>query len=978
MKSTFLHLTVLLFLAIYAFSTSEASASTLDGNDYYLMQFVNSSTGWVVGVNGLIRKTTDGGATWADQNSGISTDLYSLSFVDTETGWVGGLGGIILNTTNGGRTWAQQHSGIQRLCRAVQFIDALHGWMVCDSGVILSTTNGGTSWTRQSSPTTTTLNSVAFTSAENGCISADNGVMLRTTNGGATWTSAKVDTTLNLWGIAFGDAMHGCIVGSDLNYNSGYVFTTTDGGGTWKQGNTNLSPLFTVQLFSNNSGWATGRSGSVYKTTDGGNTWTSAFTSIPYWLSLSGFVDMTTGWVSDPGGHLMKTTNGGASWPTESFIPTVINYSPQNLSATPGNSFVSLQWNKTALPGFLRYRIYGGTSLHPTTKMDSTTNGINDTTKTFVDLTNGVTYYFRVTAVDSTGVETPFSNEVNATPSARPPHAANLQDVYQPNAGRAATVVVDFSSSGSYSPDGTIDSVFWFVNGILVSRQEQLAYNFVQGTNHVKLVVQDNFGAKDSSSATITISMFKSFFNGPVYAGPSLLGHDVLYAIGTGDALYRLDTSGNILYSLQVNGDVKSSSSIAYDTTVYIASSDKNLYGFSKYGTELWPPLAMGGALNSTSVVDSVTNSLYIGVANKSLVAVDKSTGSVSWNYFADAPIMSSAAITPDRKLVFATVKGTVYGFDLDHPSNPPAPAWEIPLYDSIYSSPAVDNEGFTYFCTMQGKVYKISMAPSQPASIVWQAQTGGAITGSPVIDGSSNLYVGCGDSKLYDINIGNGNIKWAYQSGSPIFSTPAVSEIGMIYFGNHGGKVVALDSSAAVHWYYQDSASVDAPLLYDQGILYVGTVGGRLLALYDNADSGIVAAGARNTHLSKSAIAINTPVWGTFHGNNQRTGVSDWNIVTKVIGTSNPLPNEYCLMQNYPNPFNPMTTISYGIPTRSHVTLSVFNILGQIVAELVAGEKEPGSYTITFDASGLASGVYLYRIQAGNFVQTRKLVLLK
>ena len=94
--------------------------------------------------------------------------------------------------------------------------------------------------------------------------------------------------------------------------------------------------------------------------------------------------------------------------------------------------------------------------------------------------------------------------------------------------------------------------------------------------------------------------------------------------------------------------------------------------------------------------------------------------------------------------------------------------------------------------------------------------------------------------------------------------------------------------------------------------------------------------------------------------------------------GLETPVPSNYQLSQNYPNPFNPSTTISYAIPTRSIVTLSVFNTLGQKVAELVNGEKKAGNYDVTFSASGLASGVYLYRLQAGNFVQTKKLVVMK
>jgi hypothetical protein len=83
-------------------------------------------------------------------------------------------------------------------------------------------------------------------------------------------------------------------------------------------------------------------------------------------------------------------------------------------------------------------------------------------------------------------------------------------------------------------------------------------------------------------------------------------------------------------------------------------------------------------------------------------------------------------------------------------------------------------------------------------------------------------------------------------------------------------------------------------------------------------------------------------------------------------------------LYQNYPNPFNPSTTIRYGLPSRSHVTLTVFNTLGQQVATLVQGEQEAGYHEAVFDASGLASGVYLYRLQAGDFVASRKLILVR
>ncbi len=95
-------------------------------------------------------------------------------------------------------------------------------------------------------------------------------------------------------------------------------------------------------------------------------------------------------------------------------------------------------------------------------------------------------------------------------------------------------------------------------------------------------------------------------------------------------------------------------------------------------------------------------------------------------------------------------------------------------------------------------------------------------------------------------------------------------------------------------------------------------------------------------------------------------------------IEARNHQPTTFTLNQNYPNPFNPSTIISYYIPSGSHVTLTVYDILGRKVMTLVNEKQNPGGYEVTFNASDVASGVYFYRLQAGSFSQTRKLMVVK
>jgi hypothetical protein len=101
--------------------------------------------------------------------------------------------------------------------------------------------------------------------------------------------------------------------------------------------------------------------------------------------------------------------------------------------------------------------------------------------------------------------------------------------------------------------------------------------------------------------------------------------------------------------------------------------------------------------------------------------------------------------------------------------------------------------------------------------------------------------------------------------------------------------------------------------------------------------------------------------------------------VITSVTENLNStIPEEFTLFQNYPNPFNPVTTINYNLPVAGKVSLKIYDILGNEIANLVNEEMPPGRYAVKWDASKYASGMYFYKIQTGNLIQTKKMVLIK
>ncbi len=288
--------------------TAQTSGVT---TDLHGVHFASATAGWAVGVGGVIRATTDGGATWTAQTSGVTTDLHGVHFGSTMTGWAVGAGGVIRVTTNGGTAWTAQTSGVTTDLHGVHFASATAGWAVGAGGRILATTNGGATWTAQTSGVTTDLHGVHFASTTAGWAVGAGGRILATTNGGATWTAQTSGVTTDLHGVYFVSAMVGWAVGA-----GGVILATANGGATWTaQQSGTRQTLHAVHFQNATTGWASGVGGVILATSSGGAIWAVQDSGARAALRAVRLVDAQRSWVVGAGGVIRTTTVAAGSAP---------------------------------------------------------------------------------------------------------------------------------------------------------------------------------------------------------------------------------------------------------------------------------------------------------------------------------------------------------------------------------------------------------------------------------------------------------------------------------------------------------------------------------------------------------------------------------------------------------------------------------------------------------------------------------------
>lgn len=276
----------------------------------YDIQFVNNLTGWSIGVNSVILKTTNGGGNWINQQSNLSAgkNLIGLSMINENTGYISGWFETIVKTTNGGVNWvviSDGPIGQRNSWNSSFFLNDQTGWICGFLGVIKRTTNGGISWDSLNTGNSTPLREIEFINSQTGWVAGDGGYLRKTTNGGTNWSLQITGTTADFWynSLQFINNNSGWVVGYD-----NIIYSTTNSGSNWDTLST--LPGICVHFANALTGWVGGNAGAVYKTTNGGTIWLQQNNPVSSFITSFYFYSDSLGWAS-VGGRIINTTNGG-------------------------------------------------------------------------------------------------------------------------------------------------------------------------------------------------------------------------------------------------------------------------------------------------------------------------------------------------------------------------------------------------------------------------------------------------------------------------------------------------------------------------------------------------------------------------------------------------------------------------------------------------------------------------------------------
>ncbi len=542
-------------------------------------------------------------------------------------------------------------------------------------------------------------------------------------------------------------------------------------------------------------------------------------------------------------------------------------------------------------------------------------------------------------------------------------------------------------ASGSIAIGTTIESFQWYINEeLILANTGEIMVSLPTGTNRIKVIVITVSGIKDSATTEVDVYCARFQTGGEIYDGVSQLG-DSYYVTSHDQKIYKIDSLGNKLAESMATASYPSAIAI----TDYYSSNRRRIMHFTS-GNKLYcydedlvelDVVDMGGTMHCSPVVSSAEHLVYFGTPDNKLICnrFTESGYETVWSYVTDSPIGSSPVIIEKspgiRNIYFGTGSGNPPLFYILQDScGVPSEVAKIPVANRISSSLAVynkDDELFIYALTYYGHLYRFNEDGSQHTGLltnnveneihslvigkddlVYFSSGMGLLTGFPYNFTSSSTYLKYFDPDFY--------MYWG---------TPAIGNDGKIYTGDVLGRFYALrdepgNPELQKEWYLDLHDQISGSnLVTNTGLIFCSCDDG---CIYIMKDPDYARKDFQQNSLDLQ--------WPTLKGNNKRNKCVNLYSSTTSLSVNNE--TSYSLIQNYPNPFNPETTIPFALPSKSHVTLTIYNALGEKVSDLVNRNMDSGYHEVSFYASQFSSGTYIYELRAGNFRDVKKMLLIK
>ncbi|MCD6246726.1 PQQ-binding-like beta-propeller repeat protein [candidate division WOR-3 bacterium] len=442
-------------------------------------------------------------------------------------------------------------------------------------------------------------------------------------------------------------------------------------------------------------------------------------------------------------------------------------------------------------------------------------------------------------------------------------------------------------------------------------------------------------------------------------------------------------SSADTSFNYSINNGTRSSPVIGRDSTVYLGSEDGYLYAMlPDLSGYKWRYNASSEPIRSTPSIDTAGN-IYFTSNNGYLYSIT-CNGDYRWSYYLGVASESPVMLGPDNTAYIAALD-TFYAIDSNGLLK-----WSFILPGNNFVCGAVMRDNIIYFGVTNN--HRLFAVKDNGASyeIMWTKFLDAGISSSPSVKGDT-IYFVLNDGKLYALrDTGTSFVDlWQTQIDSPkvgitdvYYSSPAIGFNHTIYVGTPYNKLVAVYPDGEIKWKFGVSDRVwSSPTIDSSGTIYFGSNNDTLYSLIDSFSFAVPKwKYASNGNIDRP-IAINGVIYFTSHNSVYRIGNFSSSIDENRENDEN---NPYILKQNTPNPFtiNRNTSIKYMLKSDCYVSLNIFDISGKLIKRLVSEKQNSGWHIVKWDGrtdseNKLKPGVYFYKINAENYINTKKMILL-